>query len=343
MEMLVRALKPCHFKYFNQNSSLFMKAKIIFLFLFTTIVSINSFAQKVKLPLPISWKVGDTWTYQLKQRNLGGILGADHDARGLKSFQIKVTKIQPKPYPGYLIEWKYLTYITPETDTLEDDCAIMLKKYLLQNPLLIQLGEKGEYQDWIGKAEVKKKFVTFYENQLKAGGAPYCVDMVTTRIAQAGRFSEYFDALTPEIKSFFTAFSLLPCDTNEEKIDTVEVFKDYNQKIIKVPKTISIKPEVTNEQIKVSFDMRVSEPEYKKYFSETMQSAWEKEGYSKSDSMMMGMYKRLESFQPKNSHKLDAVFDKKTGVLLSFDHIEEQWLMMKGGESTYYYYRKEGE
>lgn len=315
-----------------------MKNKIILALFFTTILTINAFAQKENISLPVSWKMGDTWTYQLKQKNLGGILGADHNSNSTKSFQIKVTKIKPKPYPGFLIEWQYLSYVTPETDTLEDDCPIMLKKFLLKTPIVIQLGDKGQYQDWIEKAEMKNKFLAFFAKEIKAGGAPYCLDMANSGIEQAGRFSEYFDALTPEIKSFFAAFALLPCDTKEEKIDTVEVFEDYNQKVINLPKTISIKPDVTNEQIKVSFDMRVSEPEYKKHFSENMKLAWEKAGYSKPDSNMI---KTLNDFQPKNSHKLDAIFDKRTGALLSFDFVEEQWVMLKGGESIFYSYKKE--
>jgi hypothetical protein len=316
-----------------------MKNRIAFSLLFTIILTINSFAQKTKLLLPISWNVGDISTYQLKQRYLGGALGENYERTCSKSFQIKVIQINPKPKSGYLIEWKYLSYITPETDTLvESDCPIIIKKYLLQNPLVIQINEKGEYQNLIKKEEIKNKILAFVTKESAKLGDKYCIDATKNKI-KLYTFDEYFDSLIPEIKTFFTAYSLFPCSINEEKIDTVEVVEDANQKVIKLPKTICSKPEVSHDQIKVTFDMKLSEPELKSYFSESMKLAWEQMGFKSTDSTMIDSYRKLEDFQPKNSVKMEAIFDKK-GRLLSFDDFKDEKMQLKGGTSFYNYYRR---
>lgn len=308
------------------------------IFILTLLISFAGFSQKTNLP--IFWKVGDTWKYQIDQKNIGGITGSEKQTN--KVAQIKVLKIKPKPYPGFLLEWKYLGYVSFETDTLEDKCAIMFKNFLLQTPIQVQIDEKGAYQDWVNKEEVKKKFIDFYTKEGKKTGNTDCLKYANSGIQMAGRFSPYLDALIPELATFFTAFSLFPLDKNQ-KIDTVEVFNDYifdNQKIITLPKSIYFNSKISERQIAVNYGAIVSEPEYKKYFSESTRLAWDKHGLKKDDNVRVDLEKTLDEFQPKNSDIMEAVFDGKTGAIISFDYKKEEWMMLKGGQSYYFKYTK---
>ena len=99
--------------------------KKAFLLLFS-FASFNSFTQTISTPSP--WKINSATKYELQQQNIGGIYGEDHFEQSQKTFQIKVVKEFPKPKAGFLVEWKYLSYITAATDTLEESCPIIDKK-----------------------------------------------------------------------------------------------------------------------------------------------------------------------------------------------------------------------
>lgn len=299
------------------------------------LISAINYAQKIEVP--IQWKVGDNWTYDLKQRNLGGITGGDKWKR--KSFQIKVLGAKA----GYEVEWKYLSYSTFETDTLEDECATMLKQFLLQIPLKLKLNEKGEFTNWIGGDALKKQMLAFYTSQSSKSRSTHCLDNLKSFLSMADKFDDVIDALVPEIEHFFLAFSLLPSETNFKK-DTVEVFTDYIfdfTKTIRLPKIITQKASNTfGNALEVSFLSQISEPEYKKYFDESTRASWDKLGLEKGDGMRKGLEEQLAVFQPKKSDAMEAVFDKTNGAIIKFDYLTEEWGMLKGGESIYYYFTR---
>lgn len=299
------------------------------------LISAIGYAQKIELP--IQWKVGDVWTYDLKQRNLGGFTGGDKWKR--KSFQIKILEAKP----GYEVEWKYLSYSTFESDTLEDECAMMLKQFLLHIPLKLKLNEKGEFANLIGGDALKKQMLAFYISQSSKSRSTHCIDNLKSFFSLADNFEDVIEVLVPEIKHFFLGFSLLPSETNYKK-DTVEVFTDYIfdfKKTIRLPKAISQTARNTfGNSLEVSFLSQISEPEYKKYFDESTRASWDKLGLEKGDGICKGLEEQLEVFQPKKSDAMEAVFDKTNGSILKFDYLTEEWGMLKGGESIYYYFNK---
>ena len=50
---------------------------------------------------------------------------------------------------------------------------------------------------------------------------------------------------------------------------------------------------------------------------------------------------KLAAFQPKNRQKLEATFNKTDGSLSSFEFVVDEWLMMKGGETQKYFFKKQ--
>lgn len=297
------------------------------------LISAISYAQKIEVP--IQWKVGDIWTYDLKQRNLGGIAGGDKWKR--KSFQITVLEARS----GYEVEWKYLSYSTFESDTLEDECDMMFKQFLLQTPIKLKLNEKGELTNWISGDEIKKQLLAYYTSQSKKIRSTYCLNNLNTFLSSASKFEDILEYELPEIKHFFLGFSLLPSEANYKK-DTVEVFTDYIldfKKTIRLPRIISQKARNTfGNSLEVSFISQISEPDYKKYFDESTRASWDKLGLEKGDGMRKELEEQLEVFQPKKSNAMEAVFDKTNGSILKFDYLTEEWGMLKGGESIYYYF-----
>lgn len=296
------------------------------------LISAISYAQKIEVP--IQWKVGDVWTYDLKQRNLGGIAGGDKWKR--KSFQITVLGARS----GYEVEWKYLSYSTFESDTLEDECEMMFKQFLLQTPIKVKLNPKGEFVDWLGSEGIKKQMLSYYTIQSKKIRSTHCLNNFFNL---ADDFKDILAVEMPEIKHFFLGFSLLPSEANYKK-DTVEVFTDYIldfKKTIRLPRIISQKARNTfGNSLEVSFISQVSEPDYKKYFDESTRASWDKLGLEKGDGMRKELEEQLEVFQPKKSNTMEAVFDSTNGSILKFDYMTDEWGMLKGGESIYYYFSK---
>lgn len=311
--------------------------KKAFLLLFS-FASFNSFTQTISTPSP--WKINSVTKYELQQQNIGGIYGEDHFEQSQKTFQIKVVKEFPKPKAGFLVEWKYLSYITAATDTLEESCPIIDKKFLLQTPIFIRIDEKGSYQGLADKLDLQKKYMAFYAKSIKEGSAPFCMDMLKSNMARGNSFSDIFDAIVPEIQRFFTAFSLLPCDEKGQSIDTTEKLRSAGGVVAEVPKTFRLKPETIGNNVKISFEMKVSEKEYKKLYETNTRKAWDDEGFSTTDSSRIRLEEKLASFQPKNRQKLEATFNKTDGSLSSFEFIVDEWLMMKGGETQKYFFKK---
>ncbi|RYU93198.1 hypothetical protein [Emticicia agri] len=315
------------------------KTLLIFASIISLLISFAGYAQKIEIP--IRWKTGDTWTYDLKKRNLGGMMGGDKYAR--MSFQVKVVTVNPESKPGYVVEWKYLSYNTFETDTLEDECATVFKQFLLKTPLLLSLNEKGVLQNRIGKADLKKKMLAFYAEQSKKLRSTVCLDNLKSMLELAGDEEDYIEVFTPEIQNFFPAFSLLPAETSYRK-DTVEVLTNVLEagKTSKVPKIISGKAASTfANTVEVDRLAKISEAEYKKVFVESSRAMWDKLGLEKGDGMRKSLEEQMEEFQPKKAHTLHAVFDKSNGSVVQFDTILEEWLTMKGGESIFYYFSRQ--
>jgi hypothetical protein len=141
--------------------------------------------------------------------------------------------------------------------------------------------------------------MAFYAKSIKEGSAPFCMDMLKSNMARGNSFSDIFDAIVPEIQRFFTAFSLLPCDEKGQSIDTTEKLRSAGGVVAEVPKTFRLKPETIGNNVKISFEMKVSEKEYKKLYETNTRKAWDDEGFSTTDSSRIRLEEKLASFQPK--------------------------------------------
>lgn len=315
-----------------------MKKQSILLLVIFTVLSGYAFAQTIEAP--VKWKLGDTWKYKLDQRDLGGITGGD--VYTTKGFQLKVLAVNPEGKPGYTVEWKYTSYTTFYTDTLEEECAVTFKKFLLQTPIQLKLNAKGKYVSWLNKADIKKKFTTFYAQEAKKNGSQMCIESANSMMALGGTFADYFEAHVPEIQVFFKAFGLLPAEADYKK-DTTEVFQDYildATKTITLPKSIEMKASaIAGDAVQVSLISRVSEPDYKKYFSQSTKAGWDK--MNMTPDVRKSFDEQLEAFQPKSSESFKAVFDKKNGAVRKFDYVTEMWGMLKGGESNFYVFEQQ--
>jgi hypothetical protein len=303
------------------------------------ILAFSAYAQKIEVP--VQWKVGDIWTYDLKQKYSAGNNLGDKNTR--MSFQLKVLAVNPQGKPGYELEWKYLSYNTFETDTLEDECELIYKRFILQTPLKLRVDASVKYLGWSDVAGIQKKFMDFYAKETKKTGNTTCFDNTKSTIELVGGFNEYFEARAPEIQHFFLGFAMLPAETNYKK-DTLEVFKDFLadfNKTIRLPKKISQTASTTfANTVEVNYQSTVSAADYKQYFAESSRIAWDKLGIEKGGEMRKSLEEQLAAFEPKIGDTLRGVFDKRNGSIIKFEYIKEAQANLKGGESTYYYYTK---
>lgn len=302
------------------------------------IFALSAYAQKIEVP--IQWKTGDTWVYDLNQKNLSTESG-EKNVR--LSFQLKVLALKPGGKPGYELEWRYLSYHSFETDTLEDECELIYKKFILQTPLKLRVDENAKYMGWSDMAIIEKKFLDFYGIETKKKGNTACMDNTKSTIVLVGGFKEYLDARAPEIQHFFLGFAMLPAEVNYKK-DTVEKFMDFLgdfNKTISMPKTVSQTAGYTfANNVEVNYVSNVSAAAYKKYLTENSRIAWDKMGIEKGSEMRKGLEEQLEAFEPKIGDTLRGVFDKRNGLIIKFDYINEAQANLKGGETTHYYYAK---
>jgi hypothetical protein len=302
------------------------------------IFALSAYAQKIEVP--IQWKTGDTWVYDLNQKNLSTESG-EKNVR--LSFQLKISALKPGGKPGYELEWRYLSYHSFETDTLEDECELIYKKFILQTPLKLRVDENAKYMGWSDMAIIEKTFLDFYGIETKKKGNTACMDNTKSTIALVGGFKEYLDARAPEIQHFFLGFAMLPAEINVNK-DTVEVFKDFLadfNKTIRLPKKITQTASITfANTVEVNYHSTVSAPDYKKYFTESSRIAWDKLGVEKGGEMRKGLEEQLAAFEPKIGDTLLGVFDKRNGSIIKFEYIKDAQADLKGGESSHYYYAK---
>lgn len=301
--------------------------------------SFSTYAQIIDVPL--QWKAGDTWTYDLKQKYSAGNNLGDKNTR--ISFELKVLAVKPEGKPGYELEWRYLSYSTFETDTLEDECELVYKRFLLQTPLKLRVNEKAGYIGWSDKAGMQKKFIDFFTRETKKIPDSACLQNTKSTIEMIGGFNEYIEARAPEIQHFFLGFAMLPAEINVNK-DTVEVFKDFLadfNKTIRLPKKITQTASITfANTVEVNYHSTVSAPDYKKYFTESSRIARDQLGVEKGGEMRKGLEEQLAAFEPKIGDTLLGVFDKRNGSIIKFEYIKDAQADLKGGESSHYYYAK---
>lgn len=294
----------------------------------------HAIAQKINLP--ITWKVGEIWKYKLDQKNLGGMFEIEKNSN--KKFQLKVLKVNSTAQPGYLLEWTYLDYRTLETDTLEDDCAILFKNFLLKNSLLIELDKDAKNPKWKNLKSLKDKMMLFYSKS----GNELCLNSLSSSVKSIEDLGEFLDIALPEVKIFTKAYEVFPTESTIKQ-DTVEEFDDYildGSKLVKLGKTINLTSSLTKDEINVNFSSKVSESEFKKYFAENTRLAWDKMGIASSDSTRIKLEKTLDDFQPKLSESLHLRVNRVNASVLSFDFIREEWAMLKGGETISYSFQK---
>ncbi|NBA88959.1 hypothetical protein GVN16_24500 [Emticicia sp. CRIBPO] len=255
-----------------------------------------------------------------------------------KKFQLKVLKVNSKAQPGYLLEWTYLDYRTLETDTLEDECAVVFKNFLLKSSLMIELDKDGKNPQWKNLKSLKDKMLLFYSKS----GNELCMSNLKSSINSTEDLGDFLDILLPEVKVFMKAYEIFPTESVVRK-DTVEEFNDYifdESKLIQLHKTINLTSLSGKDEIDVNFSSKVSESEFKKYFAENTRLAWDKMGISANDSTRIKMEKTLDDFQPKLSESLHIKVNKTNASVLMFYFIREEWAMLKGGETISYSFKK---
>ncbi|MDF7822348.1 hypothetical protein P1X15_32360 [Runella sp. MFBS21] len=314
-----------------------------FLILFSCIIlSTKSNTLKAQtVTMPIKWKVGQTFRYELKHKGIGSMMMEEFNSN--KAFQIKVLSQNAKSDSSYIIEWRYISFVTFMTDTLKEEFAVAEKKFILKTPFRFRLDKKGKWQNFADTTDIKRQMIDFYKIERKTAREPGGFDFKISQINEWENFGEYLDAILPEIKVFYSAYDLFPASVAMKK-DTIETFNDYileYNKMVSIPKILSSTSKYINPNLlKISNFEKLNESALKKYFSESTRAAWDKMKLKKDNPARVANEKMLDDFQPKLSNNYEALFDNQSSTPIKFDYLKEEWMMLRGGSSWYYSFKR---
>ena len=274
------------------------------------LVSLAVYPQKMEVP--IRWKAGDVWTYDLKKRE--HTRWTDSDERSRIGFKLKILS---ENYGGnlYEAEWQYLSYKSPKTDSLKDTCALVMKKFLLQTPFRLKISKTGEFKGWIDFEGLRKKMSAFADNESKKLGSTLCNEYMNNMMNVPSDSAYIMYGQLPEIRNFFEGFSLLKTDGSLLK-DTLAVMPFAIEGKGDVPKVISRKVKHLGDGLEVSFTSELSRPHYKKFYQDQTRIAAGKMGMD--DESIKRITARMKDYKPTKGELRQAVFDKKSGTIRKF-------------------------
>lgn len=285
--------------------------KILLVAFLLLLSSLTAYPQKMEVP--IRWKAGDVWTYDLKKReNTRWTYTDEHSRIGFK------LKILSENYGGqdfYEAEWQYVYYHSRKTDSLNDTCTLMLKAFLLQTPIRLKVSKKGELKGWIGLDGLRERMLTFAHDEGKKAGRTLCDDYMKAMLSVPSDSAYVMYGKLPEIKNFFMGFSLLASDGSLTK-DTLAVMELAIEGNAQIPKVVSRKVRDSGSQIEIAFSSELSQTHYKKFYQDQTRIAASKMGMD--DESIKKISSGMKDYQPTKGELRQAVFDEKSGAIRKF-------------------------
>lgn len=287
-----------------------MKTLLIgFIFLFTCFT-----VYPQKMEVPIRWKTGDVWTYDLKKRE--STRWTDLDERSRIGFQLKIIGLKPGKNNGYEAEWQYFSIEKQSASDEYDSCNKYIRSFLLQTPLRLSISKDGAFEGWTDLPSLSKILLNTQQglnSQNKPGDFCYYMRDYIQRSQKDS--TDFLSGYVPEVKYFFKAFMLLPTDSELTR-DTVTVLENELAGKVPIPKKVNRYVKDAAAGFEVNFDSELSPSGYKKFLTTGFEKAWIEFGLPVED--LAKAQAKLDEFQPLWRESMRAVFDKQNAALKRF-------------------------